>query len=77
MDEAIQSILPQPSTVIAPAVRARMSRAVRVLAQQAAIKEVKAQLEREGRIKLSQCRCARSSAWPRLRSWLMQSIGRG
>jgi hypothetical protein len=48
MDEAIQTIAPLPSTVIAPAVRASMGRAVMVLALQAAIKEAKRALAAKG-----------------------------
>ena len=51
MVEATPSLqqVPTPN----PAQRQVMARAVRVLAQQAAIKEVKAAIQREGRIKLS------------------------
>jgi hypothetical protein len=42
----------QPSTVIAPAIRASMSRAFRVLARQAAIKEANRRLQSQG-LKLS------------------------
>jgi hypothetical protein len=56
MDEATPSIAPQPSAVIAPATsqaqRQAMGRAVRVLAQQAAIKEAKCGLQSQG-LKLS------------------------
>jgi hypothetical protein len=48
MDEAIQIIAPQPNTVIAPATRASMGRAVMVLARQRAIKEAKRQLAARG-----------------------------
>jgi hypothetical protein len=48
MDEAIQTIAPLPSTVIAPAIPASMGRAVRVLALQAAIKATKERLRAQG-----------------------------
>jgi hypothetical protein len=48
MIETAPSLSPQPSTVIAPAVRASMGRAVRVLALQAAIKATKEQLRARG-----------------------------
>jgi hypothetical protein len=53
MDEATRTIAPRLGTVIAPAIRASMSRAVGVLARQAAIREVKAAIRREGWVKLS------------------------
>jgi hypothetical protein len=55
MDEATHSLQQaqaagqaQPSTVIAPAIRASMSRAVRVLAQRSAIAETKRALAAKG-----------------------------
>jgi hypothetical protein len=54
MDEATVTIAPAPNTVIAPAVRASMSRAVRVLARQRAVREVKRELQAQGRRKVSQ-----------------------
>jgi hypothetical protein len=48
MVEATASILPQPGTVIPPAIRASMSRAVGVLVLRAAKRAVKEQLRRRG-----------------------------
>jgi hypothetical protein len=48
MDEAIQTIAPQPSTVIAPVVRARMGRAVRFEAMRSAIVATKRAYQARG-----------------------------
>jgi hypothetical protein len=48
MDEATHSILPQPTPVIAPAIRARMDHAVMTLARQRAIKATKLRLRGMG-----------------------------
>jgi hypothetical protein len=48
MIETVPSLSPQPSTVIAPAVRARMGRAVRVEALRRAKAEIKHQLAAKG-----------------------------
>jgi hypothetical protein len=48
MGEATQTITPQPSSVIAPAIRASMSRAAMMLARRSAIKATKRQFQAQG-----------------------------